>query len=106
VSGLLLRRCALGSRCRCPHPPSPSRPRVIILRHAEKLNKHELCEIGSRRPRDGGSVSRQRRAASLFASARSGGDSRRHDSLARDDFATAQSWELPAVVYSVLPSDR
>ena len=81
--------------------------RIIILRHAEKLNKHELCEIGTRRAEALASQFLGKGAAqSLFASGEKPAAilPATIDSLETIS-PTARSWELPAIVYSVPPSD-
>ena len=81
--------------------------RIIILRHAEKLNKHELCEIGSRRAEAlAGQFLGKGAAQSLFAAGEKPAAILAVTIHSLETISpTAQSWELPAIVYSVLPSD-
>jgi hypothetical protein len=81
--------------------------RIIILRHAEKLNKHELCEIGSRRAEAlVGQFLGKGAAQSLFAAGEKPAAILAVTIHSLETISpTAQSWELPAIVYSTLPSD-
>jgi hypothetical protein len=81
--------------------------RIIVLRHAEKLNKHELCEIGARRADALASQFLGKGAAqSLFASGEKPAAILAVTLHSLETISpTAQSWESPAVVYSVLPSE-
>ncbi len=81
--------------------------RIIILRHAEKLDKHQLCEIGARRSEALASQFLGKDAAqSLFASGEKPAAILAVTIHSVETISpTAQGWELPAIVYSVLPSD-
>jgi Asp-tRNA(Asn)/Glu-tRNA(Gln) amidotransferase A subunit family amidase len=81
--------------------------RIIILRHAEKLNRHELCEIGSRRAKAlAGQFLGKGAAQSLFAAGEKPAAILAVTFHSLETISpTAQSWELPAIVYSVLPGD-
>ncbi|HEY8098901.1 MAG TPA: hypothetical protein VIE65_22790, partial [Methylobacter sp.] len=49
MSNSLLRCCVFALAASLSSSAFAEPARIIILRHAENLNKHELCEIGSRR---------------------------------------------------------
>ena len=107
MSGLLLRRCALGLALSLSSSAFAEPARVIILRHAEKLNKHELCEIGSRRAEAlAGQFLGKGAAQSVFAAGEKPAAILAVTIHSLETVSpTAQSWELPAIVYSVLPGD-
>jgi hypothetical protein len=107
VSGLLLRCCVVGLALSLSPAAFAEPARIIILRHAEKLNKHELCEIGAQRAQALVAQFLGKGAAqSLFASGEKPAAILAVTIHSVETISpTAQSWELPAIVYSVLPSD-
>jgi len=107
VSNYLSRRLALALSLSLSSSAFAEPARIIILRHAEKLNKHELCEIGSRRAEALASQFLGKGAAqSLFAAGEKPAAIFAVTIHTLETISpTAQSWELPAIVYSVLPGD-
>ena len=107
MSGLLPRCCAFGLALSLSSSAFAEPARIIILRHAEKLNKHELCEIGSRRAQAlAGQFLGKGAAQSLFAAGEKPAAIFAVTIHSLETISpTAQSWELPAIVYSVPPGD-
>ena len=107
MSGLLPRCCAFGLALSLSSSAFAEPARIIILRHAEKLNKHELCEIGSRRAEAlAGQFLGDGAAQSLFAPGEKPAAILAVTIHSLETISpTAQSWELPAIVYSVPPGD-
>jgi hypothetical protein len=107
VSGLLLRCWVVGLALSLSPAAFAEPARIIILRHAEKLNKHELCEIGVQRAQALAAQFLGKGAAqSLFASGEKPAAILAVTIHSVETISpTAQSWELPAIVYSVLPGD-
>ena len=107
VSNSPLRCCAFALALLLSSSVFAEPSRIIILRHAEKLNKHELCEIGTRRAEALASQFLGKGAAqSLFASGEKPAAILAVTIHSLETISpTARSWELPAIVYSVLPSD-
>ena len=107
MSGLL-RRCGAFSLALLLSSSAFAEPaRIIILRHAEKLNKYELCEIGTQRAQAlVGQYLGKGAAQSLFASSEQPAAIFATTIHSLETISpTAQSWELPAIVYSVLPGE-
>ena len=107
MSNYLSRRLALALSLSLSSSAFAEPARIIILRHAEKLNKHELCEIGSRRAEAlAGQFLGKGAAQSLFAAGEKPAAIFAVTIHTLETISpTAQSWELPAIVYSVLPGD-
>ncbi len=107
MGGFLWRCCAFALALLLSSSAFAEPARIIILRHAEKLNKHELCEIGSRRAEAlAGQFLGDGAAQSLFAPGEKPAAILAVTIHSLETISpTAQSWELPAIVYSVLPGD-
>ena len=112
MSNSLLRCCAFALALSLSSSAFAEPARIIILRHAEKRNKHELCEIGSRRAEAlagqflGKGAAQSGAGQSLFATGEKPAAILAVTIHSLETISpTAQSWELPAIVYSVLPSD-
>lgn len=107
MSNSLLLCCAFALAASVSSSAFAEPARIIILRHAEKLNKHELCEIGSRRAQAlAGQFLGRGAAQSLFASGEKPAAILAVTIHSLETISlTAQSWELPAIVYSVPPGD-
>ena len=81
--------------------------RIIILRHAEKLNRHELCDLGQKRAQALANQFLGKSAAqSLFA------DGQKPEAFlaitphtAETITPAAQSWNVPVTVYKVEDGD-
>jgi len=107
VSGFLWRCCAFALAALLSSSAFAEPARIIILRHAEKLNKFELCEIGTQRAQAlAGQHLGKGAAQSLFGSGEQPAAIFATTIHSLETISpTAQSWELPAIVYSVLPGE-
>ena len=109
MRGHLLQRLSIGLAILLTPAAALAEPaRIIIMRHAEKLNAYALCDLGAQRGQALVSQFLGRGAAqSLFATAE------KPDAILAITLHTietvtpvAQSWNLPVIGYSVMPKEE
>ena len=109
MRGHLLQRLSIGLAILLTPAAARAEPaRIIIMRHAEKLNAYALCDLGAQRGQALVSQFLGRGAAqSLFATAE------KPDAILAITLHTietvtpvAQSWNLPVIGYSVMPKEE